>query len=418
VRKPSSWQDISSALSSCANVLMAAVAMVATLPGRTHGLGLITEPLLEDLRLSRSDYAQINLWATLLGALACVPAGRLIDRCGTRISAVVITGALGVTVLAMSAATSAGELFLAVLMTRALGQSALSVVSISIVGKWFTRRTGAAMSVYSILIGLLFAVAFGLVGWGVRGWGWREAWSGIGITLLAVCTPLFALLVRTPDVGATERDQVVDRSTEGFRLTDALRTPAFWIFGGATSLYGLAASGLGLFSQAILEERGFNAETHHQLLVVSTLVGMVSQLACCVLATKWPLHRLLALAMIVYAGSLLLLPHAQTLAALNIYLAMMGSAGGVVTVVFFAIWGQTFGRAHLGRIQGAAQMLTVFSSALGPLVFAEWAERTGSYTPLFYSLAPLVLCFGLAAACTPLPVKKVGSKLVEVAVAP
>src|SRR5437763_1788659 len=34
------------------NVLLAALAMTATLPGRTHGLGLITRPLLEDMQLT------------------------------------------------------------------------------------------------------------------------------------------------------------------------------------------------------------------------------------------------------------------------------------------------------------------------------------------------------------------------------
>jgi hypothetical protein len=34
------------------NLVFAAVAMVATLPGRSVGIGLITEPLIADLRLS------------------------------------------------------------------------------------------------------------------------------------------------------------------------------------------------------------------------------------------------------------------------------------------------------------------------------------------------------------------------------
>ena len=48
-------------------------AMVATLPGRTHGLGLITEPLLADLGLDRVPFAALNFWATLLGAAFCLP---------------------------------------------------------------------------------------------------------------------------------------------------------------------------------------------------------------------------------------------------------------------------------------------------------------------------------------------------------
>jgi hypothetical protein len=42
-------------------LFVAAAAMVATLPGRTQGLGLITEPLLTDLGIGRVDYAQLNL---------------------------------------------------------------------------------------------------------------------------------------------------------------------------------------------------------------------------------------------------------------------------------------------------------------------------------------------------------------------
>ena len=66
------------------NVVVAAVIMVATLPGRTQGLGLITEPMLGDLQLDRVSYATINLWATLLGAAICLPIGRLFDRVGLR----------------------------------------------------------------------------------------------------------------------------------------------------------------------------------------------------------------------------------------------------------------------------------------------------------------------------------------------
>ena len=35
------------------NLAIAAVAMVGTLPGRTQGLGLVTEPLIADFRIDR-----------------------------------------------------------------------------------------------------------------------------------------------------------------------------------------------------------------------------------------------------------------------------------------------------------------------------------------------------------------------------
>ena len=71
-------------------VAVAALAMVGTLPGRTQGLGLITEPLLADLAIGRVAYAQINLFATLVGALFAYGVGSLLDRRGSRVVLTVI----------------------------------------------------------------------------------------------------------------------------------------------------------------------------------------------------------------------------------------------------------------------------------------------------------------------------------------
>jgi cyanate permease len=59
--------------------------------------------------------------------------------------------------------------------------------------------------------------------------------------------------------------------------------------------------------------------------------------------------------------------------------------------------------AHLGRIQGAAQMLTVLASAIGPLLFAQSSERLGSYTPVIWTLAVCVLAFSVASLRIALP---------------
>src|SRR5438874_1082057 len=85
-----------------AAVGVAAAAMVATLPGRTHGLGLITEPLLADLELGRVPYAALNFWATLVGAAFCIPVGWAIDRLGVRFVLAGVLLALGAVVVAMT----------------------------------------------------------------------------------------------------------------------------------------------------------------------------------------------------------------------------------------------------------------------------------------------------------------------------
>jgi hypothetical protein len=75
----------------------------------------------------------------------------------------------------------------------------------------------------------------------------------------------------------------------------------------------------------------------------------------------------------------------------------------MIIVVFFSVWSDIFGQRHLGRIQGAAQMLTVLASGLGPLVFAKSAEFAGSYRPLLFALAAaaFALCLLARSAETP-----------------
>ena len=85
------------------------------------------------------------------------------------------------------------------------------------------------------------------------------------------------------------------------------------------------------------------------------------------------------------------------------YGVAMGVSGGIVTVVFFSVWGQVYGRAHLGKIQGSAQMMTVLASALGPLLLAETIARTGSYNMIFFGLAVVVAGLGFGSWFVPLP---------------
>jgi MFS family permease len=386
---------------------VAAAAMVATLPGRTHGLGLVTEPLLNDLHLGRVDYAHINLWATLLGAAFCLPCGWLIDRLGVRSVLTANLLLLGGVVVSMSLVP--GEwlvafdlLFVLVLLTRGLGQSALSVVSLALVGKAAGRRNGLAIGVYSALVAIGFMGAFGTVKWVEQKWqvAWRELWDGLGLAVLCLA-PVAMLLIRpvwlqgdSAEHDATGPGSRIDQ--DGHTLKQALWTPAFWIFALGTSLYGLIAAGVSLFNQSILEERGFDRDAFLTITILAPVVGLASNLATGWLAGFLPLGRLLCAAMLLLAGALLAFPLVESLWQVYTYAAVMGIAGGMVTVIFFGVWAHEFGTAHLGKIQGSAQMLTVLASAIGPLLLASSKEANDSYVPAFQELAGVAVVLGVA----------------------
>jgi MFS family permease len=392
-------------------VLVASAAMVGTLPGRTQGLGLITEPLLADLGVSRVRWAEVNLWATLVGSLGALGVGQLVDRLGSRAILTALALALGAVVIAMSEATSLAWLAVLVTLTRALGQSALSVVSLAMIAPWFVRRIDAAMAAYSVTLSVGFMLAFPLVGEVVQQRGWRAAWLAIGVALVAVLAPMAWLLVRRrpADLGCevdgdgTAASPAAAATGPELGWTEALASPAFWVFAIGTALYGLVASGIGLFNESILAERGFGPEVYYQTLVVTALTALVGNLAGGAVAPRFRLTRVMGVALAILATGLFALPFVSSVAQVMAWATLMGLGGGLVMVIFFSAWPRVFGRLALGRIQGTAQALTVVASAVGPLLLARWVDWTGSYSGMFTLLGVVVSFVALTAVVVPLP---------------
>ena len=381
---------------------VAALAMIATLPGRTQGLGLITVSLMRDLRISSFDYAFVNLWATLLGALFCLPCGWLLDRIGVRAVLSFTLVALGIVVVGMSRLDDGDTdyLFPFVFLTRGLGQSALSVISLALLGKAAGRTPGPVVGVYSALVSIGFMAAFGAVkvAFEYGGADWRTVWASIGGIIVALGIAI-AFAMRNPREAAVA-ESVPSGGTSLFR---ALFTPAFWTFALATSLYGMIGAAVGLFGEPLLKERGFDRKVYTTVVTLGPIIGLAANIATGFLARRWGLGRLMAAAMLVLAGALLAFPMVDSLAGVYAYAVAMGIAGGMVTVLFFAVWGPAFGPKHLGKIQGAAQLLTVLASAVGPLILAASQREFGTYSHVFTVLAIAALLFAVAAWFVPVP---------------
>lgn len=393
---------------------MAAVAMTATLPGRTHGLGLISKPLLEDLAISESNFALVNLWSTLLGATFAIPMGLLIDRFGVRrLSVCVLTG-LSLSVLWLTKISSTFELFFCLTLVRGFGQSALSTVSMAMVSKWFRGRLALAMGLFAVLLTFGFVGTVLGVGWAVGEFGWRRAWQMVSWSLMC-SIPLFWFLVRSspeackilPDREATsnpkEPTDSMARTWRDYTLGETLRTPAFWIVALATSTFNLVWSSITLFNEAILNELGFSQSSSVEMMAYLTGMGLISNLVAGKLVTRERIGHLLGSGMFAMGLALFIFPQIESMWQIRIYGAAMGFVGGIVTVVHFAAWGQLFGRQSIGSIQGVAQVTTVIASAIGPVCVATYADLKSTHLPTFYGMAAIAITMAVASFVLPVP---------------
>ncbi len=402
------------------NVLMAAVAMTATLPGRTHGLGLISTPLLDDLAISESTFAIVNLGSTILGAAFAIPMGFLIDRFGVRWLSTIVLLELSLSVYWLSAVGSTTELFLSLVLIRGLGQSALSTISIAIVSKWFRGRLAMAMGLFAVLLTVGFVGTVLGVGWAVSQFGWRAAWQMLAGALLC-SVPLFCLIVRSspeacnvkadPELVATSSEpgaESVDQWRD-YSLAESLRSPAFWIIALATSTFNLVWSSITLFNEGILKELGFDQSSAVEMMAYLTGLGLISNIVAGKIVTRKNVGRLLGCGMFALGLALMLFPQIESPTQLRVYGAVMGFVGGIITVVHFSAWGQLFGRQAIGSIQGVAQVTTVLASAIGPVCIAWYADSFSTHLPVFYAMAGLAFAMAVASFFLRVP-KRIASE--------
>lgn len=401
---------------------VASLAMVATLPGRTFGLGIFTKSISKDFAIGDVSFGTINLFATLIGALFCFPAGWAVDRYGVR-PVLALTGLLlGATMFAMSGVDGYWPLLLCITLTRGFGQGALTVTSITLAGRAFGRKASWPLAIYSIALTIGFIIVSVAVLESMKAIEasqsldavrqWRGVWRAIGSAILLTLVPAAWLLPRGVGRGgdrlaAPLADESSGRQApvldDSYTLGEALATPIFWVFAAATTSFGLAYAGLSLFNERVLELRGFGKEEFQMMLGVMTALGLVGNGICGFGAKRWSYRTLTCLAMLVYAAALVSLALIQTRWQLMFASALLGVAGGMITVIFFAVWGRTFGQLHLGRIQGTTQMLSVIASAIGPVLFALCFERTGSYAAILFALSAVVVLIGAAAVLVPPP---------------
>ena len=283
---------------------VAALAMVGTLPGRTQGLGLITEPLLRDLGVDRVQFAEINFVATLVGSLFCFGIGGWSIATAAASSSPRCAAARrrrhGVQPGPRRGhAARADHADARPRAERAVGGQPGDA------GQMVPRRLTWAMGVYALVMSVGFMLAFPAVGALVQARGWRVAWAAVGVALIVGLAPLAwaAGAAGARDEPASWRSTTPVRPTRATdaTLAAALRSPAFWVFGIASSLYGLAAPASACSTSRSSPSADFHPTLLHAL-AVTAITGLAGNFIAGAWADRGSLRRVLVAALLLLTG--------------------------------------------------------------------------------------------------------------------
>jgi OFA family oxalate/formate antiporter-like MFS transporter len=403
------------------------IGVLASVPGQTMGVSVFTDHLLGVLVIDRVGLTEAYMYGTILSSFLLPAAGKLYDRKGARYMVVLSSLGLALTLVYLSYcdgivsmvaknlesfdtsrwAIEIGVLTFGFFLVRFWGQGVLTMVSRTMIGKWFQVRRGLVIGLCGVVMALCFSASPRWLSSLVDVFGWRRAWLalalciGIGMTAIGWLfyrdTPEECGLLmdgRKPNKDETGRELSVETSGElHFTVSQALRTYPFWVFNLTLALPALVVTALTFHIEDVGRKEGMLLAETIQIFPSMAVFSVVTSLAGGWLSDRIRVKYLFGfLALTQALGSLGLLAFG-TEAGRWLVATGYGISGGLFGLLIGVIWPRFYGRAHLGAICSLNMSVVVFASAIGPWVFAISEEKTGGYT------AAGIACIVLALVC-------------------
>jgi len=237
--------------------------------GLMHSYAVYLVAFIEEFGWSRGETSVAYSVSQLVAGFSSPFVGALVDRLGPRRLLLLGAGLL-VLGLALSAfATALWQIIVLYGVVMTVGANCLGlVVFVPLLSRHFVRNRGMAISIVQSANGLGRAVSAPLVQLGVSGIGWRPTYLVQAVLMAAVVLPLASLFRRADPVAPKIRDGTVPHGDPalssaapprpGWSLSEAMRTPHFWLLFAVYLFTGLGSFFVSLHQLAFAIDVGFD----------------------------------------------------------------------------------------------------------------------------------------------------------------
>lgn len=383
-----------------------------------YGFTVFFLPLSNDLGLSRAATSLVFSLARAQGAFEGPVAGYFMDRFGPRPLILMAIVMNGVGHMLLSGVHSYLALLVIYMGVVSLSfQAGFMDAPMLIANTWFTRLRTLAMSMISASVGIGGFLLTPLLASAVYYWGWRRAAFGNGIAFLVLGLPLALLVRRSPEsmglrpdgdppdtAPITEGASKRRSDTEGFTLTEAMRTSSFWFLTIGTALRVIVLTAVTVHYIPIMVWKGLSATEAAFLLGIQAFVGMLTMLSFGWLADRVNKPRLMAICMFVSMASLLLLIFAQTERHIWLFIPLFSLVESTFPVAWSTV-GEFFGRASFAKIRGSMVFVQAWGAVVGPVAAGAVYDHTQSYSYLLWAMVGVLFVVGCLYAMVVKPSK-------------
>ena len=370
------------------------------------GLGVFVEPMTEDLGWSRAAMAGVFIIRAIVMAVLGPILGPIVDkRMGAQ--TLYVAGGLiaGASIMMLARVDTIWQFYLLFGIGWSVGQLAFggNLLTGPIVAKWFVRKRGRAMGMYTmgIPVGSIIFVPINAVL--VTTFGWETSWIILGVTTWLLTIPLAAFTMRRQpeDLGLHpdgDSDEDYERATSqpagttavlhriDWTLSQALHTPTLYILLLAFLFMGMAMGIFTIHQIPAITDKGYSLGVASAVSITLSSCSLMVKPIVGFLSERVPPRFLASVCFSLGATSVVVLGLADTMFLLFLFAVLYGFGAGAAAVFQNIIWADYYGRKHLGAIRGMIAPITAMGGGISPFIAGWMFDRTGSYDTILFTM--------------------------------
>lgn len=400
-------------------VAIAALGLFFSGPGQTYSISMFISVYIKQFGWSRSMISGFYSIATLMAGLLIPFVGRKIDIIGHRKMLFFVPILLAATAVWMGQVTTAWMLFIGFMMLRLLGQGSMTLLSSTLVSKWFVKKRGRAFSAM-ILGGVIGSAVIPMINnLLLDNMGIQFAWRFWAVLLVGVMVPAAGFFVRNkPENIGLEADGVVTINKEqstleneangdrrDWTLKEAMGTRTFWLLLYCMIIPSMINTGMTFHMVSIVEQKGLTAIFAATLLSLTAIIQLGMNFVAGFLVDRTKPNRLKAMNYWFMVVAILIMIFARSSYVLIFYAVFNAVFNSIESVTTEVLWPSYFGLKYLGSIRSIAMTTMVIGSALGPLPFGFAFDTFNTYTGILVVMMIFPIVGSIACFISPRPIK-------------
>ncbi len=371
-------------------IVLAAFFIMMVMWGIHSSFGVFFKPLVAEFGWTRAVVSGAFSLCLIVSGLTAIVWGRLTDKLGPRL--VVTAGGcfLGLGYLLMSQISATWQLYLFVGVIIGIGLGVAWVPLLSPVARWFVKKRGMMTGVVIAGVGVGIMIMPPAASWLISNYGWRLAYTIIGIVTLASVVPAAQFLKRDPDqmglvpYGVDEvKIDSPNLETGGVSLQEAIRTRQFWMLSAMWLCFAFSLETIFVHLVPYATDLGISARSAANILAISGGVSILGGIIIGNIADRTGNRPALIITSILFVGALIWLVVAKELRMLYLLAAIFGFGYGGLFAVESPIVAKLFGLSAHGAIMGSVGVGYMIGGALGPVLAGRIFDITGSYQTAF-----------------------------------